>query len=127
MQDFDLKHLSHFFLNKQCFRIPFLDDYLEHVYIVLSTKDTLLPGFVIQFYIIFRVHPGFSLVENCDLLEDRRTLMPFQRQAHHINFRITDSQRGALFCIHHDTSNGVLKCSSHNKAYFGKIFHIFII
>ena len=62
-----------------------------------------------MFYIIIRVHSGFSLVENCDLLEDRRTLTPFQRQANHSNFRVIDSQWRALFCIDHDTSNGVLK------------------
>ena len=60
-------------------------------------------------YIVIRVHSGFSLVENCDLSEDRRTLMPFQRQADRSNFRIIDSQWRALFCIDHDTSNGVLK------------------
>ena len=32
-------------------------------------------------YIIIRVRSAFSLVENCDLLEHRRTLTPFQRQA----------------------------------------------
>ena len=60
-------------------------------------------------------HSGYSLVENCDLLENRRTLMPFQRQANHSNFRIIDSQWSAeVFLLHY-------------KAYFGKIFHIFII
>ena len=48
------------------------------------------------------MHSGFSLVENCDLLEDRRTLKPFQRQANHSKFRIIDSQWRALFCIDHD-------------------------
>ena len=60
-------------------------------------------------YIIIRVHSGFSLVENCDLLEDTRTLTPFQRQANHSNFRVIDSQWRALFCIDHDTSTCVLK------------------
>ena len=55
------------------------------------------------FYKIIRVHSGFSLVEKYDLLEDRRTLTPFQRQlANHSNFRIIDSQWRALFCIDHD-------------------------
>ena len=50
----------------------------------------------VLYYIIIRVHSGFSLVENCDLLEDTRTLTPFQRQANHSNFRI------ALFCVDYD-------------------------
>ena len=53
---------------------------------------------IIAFYIIIRVYSGFSLVKNCDLLEDRRMLTPFQRQANHRNFRIIDSQWRALFC-----------------------------
>ena len=53
-------------------------------------------------YIIIRVHSGFSLVENCDLLEDRRTPTPFQGHANPSNFKIIDSQWRALFCIDHD-------------------------
>ena len=52
---------------------------------------------IIKNDIIIRVHSGFSLVENCDPLEDRRTLTPFQRQANHNNFRIIDSQWRSLF------------------------------
>ena len=57
------------------------------------------------------------------MLEDRRTLTAFQRQANHSNFTIIDSQWRALFCIDHDH----VKNSSHYKAYFDKIVHIFII
>ena len=79
-------------------------------------------------YIITRVHSGFSLVENCDLLEDRRTLTPFQRQANYSNFRIIDSQWRALFCIDHDHVKWRAKVfSSHYKAYFGKIFHFAVV
>ena len=69
--------------------------------------------YTIHNYIIIRVYSGFSLVENCDLLKDRRTLTPFQRQANHSNFRIIDNQWRAFFCIDHDTSNGVLKSFGH--------------
>ena len=79
------------------------------------------------FSIIIRVHSGFSLVENYDLLEDRRTLAPFQRRAIHSNFRIIDSQWRALFCIDHDHAKWRAKVfSSHYKAYFGKIFLILL-
>ena len=82
----------------------------------------------IVFYKIIRVHSGFSLVENCDLLEDRRTLIPFQQQANHSNFRIIDSQWRALFCIDQDHVKWRAKViSSHYKAYFGKFFHMIII
>ena len=78
-------------------------------------------------YIIIRVHSGFSLVKNCDLLEDRCMLMPFQRQANHSNFRIIDSQWCALFCIDHDHVKWRAKVFSlHYKAHFGNFFHIFI-
>ena len=60
----------------------------------------MLPS--ISFYLIIRVHSGFSSVENCDLLEDRRTQTPFQPQANHSNFRIIDSQGRALLFIDHD-------------------------
>ena len=77
---------------------------------------------------IIRVHAGFSLVENCDLLKDRRTLTTFQRQANHSNFRIIDSQWRALFCIDHDHIKWRAKVFwSHYKAHFRKIFHIFTI
>ena len=56
----------------------------------------------INIYIIIRVHSGFSLVENCDQLEDRRTLTPFQRQANQSSCSIIDSQWRALLCIDHD-------------------------
>ena len=62
-------------------------------------------AFPIYIYVIIRVHSGFSLVENCDLLEDKRTLTPFQRQANHSNFRIIGIQWRALFCIDHDHVN----------------------
>ena len=86
-------------------------------------KELLLESklrFVIQYYIIIRFHPGFSLVKNCDLLEDRCMLMPFQRLANHCNFRIINSQWRALFMI---TSNGMLKsfrCTT--KLILAKIF-----
>ena len=77
----------------------------------------------IRFYVIIRVHSGFSLVENCDVFEDRRTLTPFQRQANHSNFRIIDSQWRALFCVDHDHVKWRAKVfSSHYKAHFGNIF-----
>ena len=77
---------------------------------------------------MIRVHSEFSLVENCDLLEDRGTLTPFQRQANHSNLRIVDSHWRALFFIDHDHVKWRSKVfSSHYKAYFGKIFYIFII
>ena len=82
----------------------------------------------INIYTIIRVHSGFSLVKDCGLLEDRRTLTPFQRQVNHSNFRIIDSQWRALFCIVHDHVKWRAKAfSSYYKAYFSKIFHIFII
>ena len=78
-------------------------------------------------YVIIRVHSRFSLVENCDLLEDRRTLTSFQRQANHSNFRIIDSQWHALFCIDHDHVKWRAKVfSSHYKAYFAKNFDILL-
>ena len=80
------------------------------------------------FYIIIRVYSGFSLVGNCDLLQDRRTLTSFQRQAYHSNFRIIDNQCRALFCTDHDHVKWRAKVfSSHYKAYFGRIFPIYII
>ena len=59
-------------------------------------------------YIITKVHSSFSLVENRDLLEDRRTAhaISVTSQSH---FKIINSQWRALFCIHRDTSNGVQK------------------
>ena len=79
----------------------------------------------IYHYIIIRVHSGFLLVENCGLLEDRRTLTPFQRQANYSNFRIIDCQWRALFCIDYDHLKWSAKVfSSYYKAYFGKNFHI---
>ena len=79
-------------------------------------------------YIIIRVHSGFSLVENCDLLENKRTLTSLQRQANRRNFTITDTQRRALFCIDDDHVKWRAEVfSSHDKTYFGKNFHIFII
>ena len=79
-------------------------------------------------YIVIRVPSGFSLFEIYDLSEDRRTLMPFQRQADHSNFRIIDSQWRALFWTDHDHVKWRAKLfSSRYKAYFGKIFHIFIV
>ena len=72
---------------------------------------------------MIRVHSGFSLVESCDLFEDKGTMMPFQRQANHSNFRIIDSQWRALFCIDHDHVKWCAKVfSSHHKAYFSKFF-----
>ena len=47
------------------------------------------------------------LVENCDLLEGRRTLTPF-------HFRIIDSQWRALFCIDHDHVKWRLQCFRRN-------------
>ena len=80
------------------------------------------------YYIIIRVYSGISLVENCDLLENRRMLPPFQQQANHSNFRIIDSQWCALFCVDHDHVKWYAEVFlSHYKAYCGKIFHIFII
>ena len=77
-------------------------------------------------YNIFRVHSGLSLVKNCDLLENRRTLTPFQRQANHSNFRIIDSQWRALFCVDHDHVKWRAKVfASHYKAYCGNIFSRF--
>ena len=68
-------------------------------------------------YVIIRVHSGFSLVENCDLSEDRCTLTPFQRQANHSNFRI----KTYFVCIDHDHVKWRAKVfSSHYKAYFRK-------
>ena len=63
---------------------------------------------------IIRVHFGFSLVENSNLLEDRRTLAPFQRQANHSNVLIVfKNHRQAMACFVFVyimiTSNGVLK------------------
>ena len=99
------------------------------------TVPTLIRGLIfhllfrqyINYYIIIRVHSGSSLVENCDLLEDRRTLTPFQRQTYHSNFRIIDSQWRALFCIGHDHVKWRAKVFSlHSKAYFGKNFSTFL-
>ena len=58
------------------------------------------------------------MVENCDLLEDRRTLTAFQRQANHSNFRIINSQWRALFCIDHDTSNTEIQLRIRRRIYF---------
>ena len=67
-----------------------------------------------------------SIGMGLDILQ--RTLTPFQRQANHSNFRIIDSPWHALFCVDHDHFRWRAKVfSSHYKAYFGKIFHIFII
>ena len=96
--------------------------------ILSRAKNIFMPANVNSIVIIIRVHPGFSLVENCDLLEDRRTLTPLQRQANHSNFRMIDGQWRALSCIDHDHVKWLAKVfSSHYKAYFGKVFHIFII
>ena len=72
--------------------------------------------------------PVYYIAQTTVILEDRRTLAPFQRQANHSNFKIIGSQLRALFCIDHDPVKWHAKVfSSHYKAYFGKNFHIFII
>ena len=52
--------------------------------LVLYTRQTLVSALTLLYvkwtihsHIIIRVYSGFSLVENRDLLEDRRTLTPF--------------------------------------------------
>ena len=54
-------------------------------------------------YIITRVHSSFSLVENRDLLEDRRTadVISVTNQSQPIS-QFINSQLHALFCINRD-------------------------
>ena len=95
----------------------------------LISKTTKLQGERYIFnYIIIRVHSRFSLVENCDLLEERRTLTPFQRQANHNNFRIIDSQWRALFCINSNHAKWRIKSFRRTtKLILAKFSHFYYI
>ncbi len=76
-----------------------------------------------MFYIITRVHSSFSLVENRDLLEDRRTADVISVKSQSQHFRIINSQWRALFCIDYDH---VKMKSRHYKANFGKYFFFIV-
>ena len=121
----EIKFLGYLRLKKlDAILTPLVEDANETVRAAGATKNADAFAELIQALRLYFE----KLVENCDLLEDRRTLTPFQRQANHSNFRSIDSRWRALFCIEHDhvkwRANVLL---SHYKAYFGKIFHIFII
>ena len=83
----------------------------------------------IGIYVIIRVYSGFSLVKNRDLLDDKRTLTPFPRQANHSHLKIINSQWDALFCKNYNhTSNDVLKSFYRiSKLVLAQISHLFII
>ena len=82
--------------------------------------------YIMDDYIITRVHSSFSLVENRDLLEDRRTAnaISVTSQSQPLQYY----QQPIRAC--HDHVKWRAKVfSSHYKTYFGKInyFHFFII
>ena len=55
----------------------------------MAKQGQMVTLFTPIYIVVVRVHSGFLLVTNCDLLEDRRTLKLLQRQANHSNFRIS--------------------------------------
>ena len=75
-----------------------------------------------MFYIIIRVHPGYSLVENCDLSEDRRTQTLFSDKPITAILELSTTND-----VHDHVKWRAKVFSSHYKDYFGKMFHIFII